>query len=239
MFSLVKLEVIEWAINLASQDQPNYPSASTRQHRRRGQRFSPQNQPLASPVTPVIPRVNQSNHREPVYASIQPTVQGRNPSSQRPIAPERRATAPPTTSSEEATFLATDTPFYCYYPESIYVSDHLPTRSPRALQAFKEHCRLQFVQVHQPLLLQQPLERAREITPSPLNFQNLLWRSSVTVSHYGIFEEYHWIRRQQRPHAPDRAILQPAYKVFYGWQTDGWSVSRLPRTPVNEPRTRN
>jgi hypothetical protein len=148
--------VIEWAIELASQQHPNYPQASSsRRNCRCGQRFSPRNSPIASIETPVVPSpvppaipnpdipwINQASQREPVFASIQPTVQGRNPS--RSIAPERHATAQPTTSSEEATFIATEGPYYCYYPESIYVSDHLPTRTPRELHAFKEHCRLQF-----------------------------------------------------------------------------------------------
>jgi hypothetical protein len=244
---LSKLDnVIEWAIELASQQHPNYPQASSsRRNRRCRQRFSPRNSPIASieapvvpsPVPPVIPNldipwINPVSQREPVFASIQPTVQGRNPS--RSIAPETCATVQPTTSSEEATFIATEGPYYCYYPELICVSDHLPTRSPRELHTFKEHCRLQFQQLQNIIVLHQPLECAREITPSPLNFQNLLWRSTVTVSHYSIYEEYHWIRRHQHPHVLDKAILQPAYKVFYGWNTDGWSVSRLPQNQVNE-----
>jgi hypothetical protein len=142
LFSAKLDNVIEWAIELASQQYPNYPSAhsSSRRNRRRGQQFSPRNYPITSveapvvpsPVPPVvpnpdIPRINQASQREPVFTSIQPTVQGRNPSRARSIAPDRCATTQPTTSSEEATYIATDGPFYCYYPESIYMSDHLPT----------------------------------------------------------------------------------------------------------------
>ncbi len=80
-----------------------------------------------------------------------------------------------------------------------------------------------------PLEITHPIENIWQITNTPLEFQNLLWRSKVLVTHFGIYEEYQWIRRQYRPNYPERAILQPAYKVFYSWTSSSWSVSRLPR----------
>ncbi len=134
-----------------------------------------------------------------------------------------------TTSSEEEQLLRTPgNPLYCYYPESIYIADHIPTRKPRELESFKNHCRLQYDTYRLPLEINHPLENIRQITNTPLEFQNLLWCSKVLVTHFGIFEEYQWIRRQFRPNHPERAILQPAYKVFYSWSLDGWSVTRLP-----------
>ena len=121
---------------------------------------------------------------------------------------------------------------YCYLPESLYISLHLPTRKPRELTIFKEHCHLQYNHHCQALVLAHPLDRIHEITTEPLNFVNLLWRSKTTVSHFGIFEEYQWLCCKIQPHHPDRVIWQPAYQVFYPWDSKGWNISRL----VNDPR---
>ena len=214
--------MVDWAINLASQNnQRNY-----RPPQRQNQRLTHQSPPIASPLVilnPDIPRINQANSSEPVYPSV------RGPQVSSPT-PRQRST-----SSEDEDFLDTQVPAYCYYPETIYIGEGLPTRSPRALRAFKHHCRLQYDQSRVTLVLDQPLDHIREFTSSPLNFQNLLWKGRTTVAHFGIFEEYYWIRRQTRPNVPDRAILQPAYKVHYHWNNDSWSVTRLPRIhPVNE-----
>ena len=172
----------------------------------------------------MIPRINQADPTAPVY----PTIRGPAIHVPRPRNPVLRHQTD--TSSDEANYLGTqDQPLFCHLPETIYVSEGLPTRKPRELQAFKEHCRLQYEQSRATLVLEQPLNRLREYTTSPLNFQNLLWRSRTTVTYFGIFEEYHWIRRQTRAHVPDRAVLQPAYKVHYTWTDGGWTVTRLPR----------
>ena len=138
-----------------------------------------QSQPPVIP-DPVISCINQANQAKPIY----PTVRGP------PVpVPARQHSM----SSEEADFLETHVPAYCYYPENIYLGDALPTRTPRTLQAFKNHCRLQYDQGRVTLVLDQPLDHLREFTSSPLNFQNLLWKGRTTVTHYSIFEEYYWI----------------------------------------------
>jgi hypothetical protein len=186
-----------------------------RHHHRNRPQFAPRNSHLSSPEQPsIVPRVTpgptflQPQHRH----QAQPTVRQHS------------------TSSDEIQYLETQPiQLHCYYPEAIYISDHIPTRSPRELTSFKEHCRLQYNAHRTTLILDLPLSRIREFTSNPLNFQNLLWKSRTTVSHFGIHEEYQWIRRQARPDVVERVIWQPAYKVFYAWDQDGWNVSRLPR----------
>ena len=163
-------------------------------------------------------RRTQVTEEEVVY----PTIQG----PPRVQTPEVRQ---PSTSSEEAAYLATNQSIYPYYPETIYVANCLPTRNPRELQTFKNHCLLQYNHVRAAIVQDHPLDHARNLTSSPLNFENLLWKTRTTVSFYGIFEEYSWIRRRIRQRQLDQAILQPAYKVHYPWNTDGWTVSRLTR----------
>jgi len=143
----------------------------------------------------------------------------------RPVNP-----APPqhTTSSDEANLLQTQEPLFCHFPEAIYVSNLLPTRTPRELDQFKRHCCLQYDTHRQTLLLERPLDHVREITPNALTFENLLWRARTTVAHFGVTEEYFWIRRQVRRHIIDRAILVPAYKVFYAWDSASWHTTILP-----------
>lgn len=183
---------------------------------------------------PVIPRTNQARPGEPVYPSIYPA----GPSN--PTIPSNPVARQHSTSSDEAHFLETQPrDLHCHLPEAIFVSEQLPTRTPRELDVFKHHCRLQYEQFPQEtLLLASPLTRARDITTSPLNFQNFLWRSKTTLTYFGILEEYQWIRRQQRTNQPDRAILRPAYEVFYPWNETTWKVTLLHRQPVNERQTR-
>ena len=85
------------------------------------------------------------------------------------------------TSSKENQYLETqDIQVYCHLPKSIYIANHLPTRKPRELILFKEHCHLQYNTHHQPLVLTHPLERIHKITVEPLNFTNFLWKSVMT-----------------------------------------------------------
>jgi len=222
--------ITNWAINLAT---------NTQTRRTRNHRFRARNTPLSSPeerrpegqgpiprqseeqrpvptsqrTTPRHPRINQATPSEPVYPSIQEV----------PVARQH------STSSNEAQFLETQPrQFHCHLPKTIFVSEHLPTRTPRELNVFKNHCYIQ-QQAHpqESLVLELPLTLARDITTSPLNFQNLLWKSKTTLSFYRIFEDYCWIRRQQRLNRPDQAILQPAYQVHYKWDQHGWTVTRL------------
>jgi hypothetical protein len=116
---------------------------------------------------------------------------------------------------------------HCYYPENIYVSSVLPTRTPRELQNFHEHCRQQYTSYSGlEVVFNHKLDQALGITTSPLNFQNLLWRTRIVLTPSGILEEYYWIRRRIRANSTDRATLEPAYNVAYPWNSDGWIVSR-------------
>ena len=193
-------------------------------NRRPRPQFNARNSHLSSPEhisvvpNPDIPRVDLANQRRPPL--IRPI----------PVYPQQPAARQHSTSSEEAQFLDTQpTQLHCYYPEAFYIADHVPTRTPRELRQFKEHCRLQYQAQRNTLVLDLPFSRVHEITSNPLNFQNLLWKTHTTLTHFGITEEYQWIRRQIRIGIPDNTILRPAYKVFYPWNTDGWNVSHLPR----------
>ena len=214
--------MVDWAINLASQNtQRNY-----RPPQRKNQCLNHHSPPVASPPVVLnldIPRINQANSSKPIYPSI------RGPLVSSPASRQQ------STSSEDEDFIDTQVPAYCYYPKTIYIGEALPTRSPRALRAFKQHCRLQYDQSRVTLVLDQPLNHICEFTSSPLNLQNILWKGHTTVAYFSIFEEYYWICHQTRPNVPDRAILQPAYKVHYPWNNNSWSITRLPRIhPVNE-----
>ena len=201
-------DIIDWAINLATQQNPQ-------PLRRRRQRHTTRS-PVEPP--PVIPnpdirrvQVNPAQPRNPsLYAHYDP------PEEQRPF-----------TSSDEDERLRTQAnPFRCHYPHEIYVAEHLPTRTPSELRDFKNYCHSIYSEQNQSVELHQPLSNAQRITPNPLIFVNDLWRSKTTLTFYGIFEEYQWIRRHSRQGRP-RPRLEPAYKVFYPWNGDGWTVSRL------------
>ena len=227
--------IIERAIGITLASQGNN---SQQRQRRRRPRFQARNSRISSPEDiPVIPNLEICPRPATPAPRRSPTVvQEVQPTLLRPQA--RPILVPPithqhSTSSEENQYLETqDIQVYCHLPESIYVANHLPTRKPRELTLFKEHCRLQYNAHRQPLVLSHPLERIREITVEPLNFTDFLWKSKTTVSHFGIFEEYQWLRRKERIHHPDHIIWQPAYQVFYAWDSEGWNVSRL----VNERR---
>ena len=117
----------------------------------------------------------------------------------------------------------------CYYPEQIYVSSVLPTRTPRELQEFQTHCQYLLTAAGgREIVYTHPLREVLNISTSALNFQNLLWKSRTTVTSAGIEEEYQWIRRRIRQDTVDRPILEPAYNISYPWNDDGWTVSRPP-----------
>jgi hypothetical protein len=61
-----------------------------------------------------------------------------------------------------------------------------------------------------------------------LNFQNYLWRTHTRISQTGIIEEYHWIRHHSQRGKIDKAVLEPAYQIFYDWIVEGWTVTRSP-----------
>ena len=121
---------------------------------------------------------------------------------------------------------------YPYFPEEIFLSSVLPTRTPRELRAYQQHC--WDIYQHQEgldVVYDQGINRIRDITTSPLHFQNLLWRSKTTLTLGGIIECYCWIRRRIRNGNTDRVYLEPAYQVSYPWSEFQWIVSRLQQHP--------
>ena len=202
--------VTDWAINLATQAQNTRRRTNPRNEARRPAR-------VPTPV-PVIP--NPDIRRVQVT-----TAQPRNPSLYAHYDPPEEQ-RPFTSSEEDERLRIQSNPLRCHYPQEIYVAEHLPTRTPSELRDFKNYCRSIYSERNQSLELHQPLSNAQRITPNPLVFVNDLWRSKTTLTFYGIFEEYHWIRRHSRQGRPCPR-LEPAYKVFYPWDSDSWTITRL------------
>jgi hypothetical protein len=121
---------------------------------------------------------------------------------------------------------------FCGFPEEIYISSVLPTRTPRELRHFQQHCwdiyqRSENINVN----YHQGINQIHRVTTSPLNFANLLWKSKTILSIGGITEFYCWIRRCSNAHQPTRASLEPAYQVDYNWSEPRYTVSRLAQHP--------
>ena len=86
---------------------------------------------------------------------------------------------------------------YCFYPEQIYLSTVLPTRNPRETREFKAHCREVWDdRTHAFVVHKHPLAELNELSTGALNFQNLLWKTCMTLSNHRITEEYAHICRQ-------------------------------------------
>ena len=140
-----------------------------------------QTPPLASPRPLPVPnrdmtRINQSFTNSTQNTQLPPW----------PVNPIARQHS---TSSEEQQLLGTQAiQLYCYYPESFYIANQLPTWKPRELQAFKDHCRLQWEPWGITLILEQPLIWLRDISTSPLNFQKPL----VEELHHSKLLQYLW-----------------------------------------------
>jgi hypothetical protein len=121
---------------------------------------------------------------------------------------------------------------YCYYPEEIYLLSVLPTQTPRELRHFQEHCfRIYQHQEGLNIVYEHGINRIRQITTSPLNFQGLLWKSKTTLSIGGITEYYCWICRHTRANNVARVNPEPAYQVDYDWTESLWTVGHLARHP--------
>ena len=119
---------------------------------------------------------------------------------------------------------------HCYFPNNLYISSVLPTRTPRELRYFQDHCWKQYKDPQYPRThFVFGLDESRQITTSPLHFQNLLWRYSTVLHDKGISEEYYWIKRDRQPGRPDRPRLEPAYTVTYPWVGTHWTVAQLDR----------
>jgi hypothetical protein len=178
-----------------------------------------------------IPRINQANRTEPVYPSISGERQIHAPVAVHAPRPVPAPVVEHTSESEETRFVPPrPTELHCYYPEAIYVSSVLPTRTPLELHEFRQRCRtlLEESPAQTGSTLSHPLQHSRSITTTPLNFQNYIWRTRTRISQVGIIEEYHWIRRHSQRGRIDKAVLEPAYQVFYDWVAEGWTVTRSP-----------
>ena len=176
---------------------------------------------LGAPIVrnPDIPLINQANEGEPHFPSL---IDDRSP---------RFRTLVEVDEDDIHPGLPIE-PLYCYYPEYLYIGATLPTRPPQELSEFLRHCRTVLnnnsgVEVN----LNHPLNEARQITTSALNFENLLWKSRTIVSSAQVIEEYQWIRRLIRAHKTDKAFLDPAYRVTYLWNQEGWTVTRFFANP--------
>jgi hypothetical protein len=174
----------------------------------------------------------RQNHRaassEPAFPSIYPN---RRParSNQAPVAPPP---APPPDDTHENPV----DPRYLhhYYPEELYVSSVLPTRTPRELRHFQDHCWSIYQQRGIPCSITHGLDESRRITSSPLHFRNLLWRTVISFDKKGITELYYRITTYPRSNYPALPCLDPAYSVTYPWVGIFWTVNQFdkPQPPA-------
>jgi hypothetical protein len=118
----------------------------------------------------------------------------------------------------------------CYYPDGEYLSKVLPTCNHQELLAFQQYCFDQYqTSAGQDLTYNHGIEQIYEFSTSPLNFENLLWRTKITLGPAGIIEEYAYIRRHSQNNGPDCTYLEQAFIVNYPWSTDGWTVTQVIR----------
>ncbi|KAH9983006.1 hypothetical protein BJV77DRAFT_967025 [Russula vinacea] len=181
-----------------------------------GERRSPTS---LSPATPAIqepvPLVNRAGPGEPLFVSV--ARPGTEPTYHVPAQPREKHYVP--VQARE---------LHCHYPEKIYLSSVLPTRTPRELQGFQHHCQEQYrTGSGQEFVYEFSLRDLREITTSALNFQNLLYRNQVILTASGIIEYYARIRRNTRVNSTDTAYLEPAYEVSYTWNQSSWVVTQI------------
>jgi hypothetical protein len=200
----------------------------------------------ASPATPairitepVVPTIQQSQPREPLYLAVatqpnpellsQPHGYTYHVPTSTPVVEWRRQPVDDRSEPEliHRTPLAATT-LYSYYPEDLYLSSVLPTRNPAEIGEFLSHCRAEYNESSgQETIHYHNLTDVRQITTSVLHFQNLLLRHRIIINGAGVIEEYARIKRQNRANALDKAYLEPAYKVQYKWNQNGWTVSHL------------
>ena len=209
--------------------------------------------PPTCPLTPV-PRINQAGSTEPVFPRV--SIRPIRPASTEPRPARtipRESTfydryAAPTHLPAAITWLEqADDHLHripvrpdnvqAFHPNKLYLSAVLPTRSPRSLRTFQSDCwNIYFASsqhAHDPVIIEHPIEEIDQITTSALHFQNLLWRSQIILTQTGITEEYSWIRRRLSPDHPDRAYIEPVYKISYPWTGIYWTVEHIVRlTPA-------
>ena len=174
-------------------------------------------------------RQNYAASSEPVFPSIYPSR--RTPRS------HQTATAPPPPPpTPDLHQNPTDPRFlYRYYPEEIYVSSVLPTRTPRELRHFQDHCWSIYQQRGSPCSITHGLDENRHITTSPLHFKNLLWRGAISFDRKGITELYYRITTYPRSNFPDLPCLEPAYSVTYPWVGIFWTVNQFDKPTPPPP----
>ena len=116
---------------------------------------------------------------------------------------------------------------HCHYPEKIYLSSVLPTRTPRELREFQHYCRDKHDrQSGLEVIYSHSLYDLWEITTSPLNFQNLLYRTHIILTSSGIIKIYAHIKRNPCAQSTDQAYLKPVYEVSYTWATNSWVTTQ-------------
>ena len=200
-----------------------------------GERRSPTSLSPTTPAIqePVVPLVHRAGPGEPLFVSV--TRPGTEPTYHVPAQPrewvyrEFRPIIERVTDSEESHYVPVQAcELHCHYPEKIYLSSVLPTRTPRELQGFQHHCQEQYrTGSGQEFAYEFSLRDLREITTSALNFQNLLYRNQVILTASGIIEYYTRIRRNTRVNSTDTAYLEPAYEVSYTWNQSSWVVTQI------------
>jgi len=169
---------------------------------------------------------NQANPNEPHY----PAISGYSPRPNQVNVAPRAPVLPIIEHSSDEVEIRTvpASELHAFYPEYTFLSGTLPTRNYRELVQFFEHC--QNLIIGQSIVhVNHPLARLQDITNTPLNFVNFLWRVQVTITHSGIVERFSYIRRRVRRGQPDRAILEPAFDISYTWSSHIWTVT--PVTP--------
>ena len=200
--------------------------------------YTAQAPPPAS--TSSIPRINQANPNEPYYNSVSNSYPKKSQVETNPTQfPPRADLEHHTPLYYEAHPVIIPTQeLHCYYPQEIYLSSVLPTRTPRELRYLQDHCwKLYTHATHPQTRFTHSIDESYRITTSPLHFQNLLWRYITSFHDTGITEEYYWIKRSTRHNLPDRPYLEPAYSVFYPWIGTYWKVTQLDRRQRRLPNT--
>ena len=200
-----------------------------------GERRSPTSLSPATPAIPepIVPLVNQAGPGEPLFVSV--TRPGTGSTYHVPAQPrervhrEFRPIVERVTDSEESHYVPVQAnELHCHYPEKIYLSSVLPTRTPQELRNFQQHCQARYQSGSgQEFVYEFHLQDLREITTSALNFQNLLYRNQVILTASGIIEYYARIRRNMRVNSTDTAYLEPAYEVLYTWNQSSWVVTQI------------
>jgi hypothetical protein len=227
--------------NRANNGEPGTPQPTAPRFLATRNRHSPTSpaNPVIQVTAPVVPTIQQSQPREPLYLAV--TTQ---PSPELVSQPHGYTYHVPTSSpnvewrrqpvddrSEPELIHRTPltaTTLYSYYPEDLYLSGVLPTRNPAEIGEFLSHCRAEYNESSgQETIHYHNLTDVRQITTSVLHFQNLLLRHRIIINGAGVIEEYARIKRQNRANALDKAYLEPAYKVQYEWNQNGWTVTHL------------